>query len=240
MPDSAAISLPSKLNISFNMRTTFQTSSYCGKYLAIGLLAAVLAPSLAFAVTEPTATAASSAQAATGDLSKNDDYMVAPRDSIQFQIYDDTDLQSTQRVSGSGEISVPMLGTVKVGGLTLRQAERLLEKMYVDGGYYIKPQVILSVQTYVSRSVSVLGQVNHPDHIEFPIEQAEIGVVQAITLAGGFTRVAKVDGVRIMRKVDGKEQQFTINVSDYLDSKNGAGEFKLQAEDIVYVPERVF
>ena len=167
------------------------------------------------------------------------DYRIAQRDLVQFQIFDEPELLSVQRVSASGQISVPMLGTVKVGGFSLREAEAMLVKAYVDGGYFIKPQVIISVQTYAPRSVSVLGQVNHPEQIEFPVERERVGIVQAITLAGGFTRVAKTDGVRVLRTVEGKEEQYTINVTFYLDSKTGT-EFQLLPDDIVYVPERVF
>lgn len=174
-----------------------------------------------------------------GLIARGADYRIAQRDLVQFQVFDEPELVSVQRVSASGQISVPMLGTVKVGGLSLREAEAMLVKAYVEGGYFIKPQVIISVQTYAPRSVSVLGQVNRPEQIEFPVERERVGIVQAITLAGGFTRVAKTDGVRVLRTVEGKEEQFTVNVAFYLDSKTGT-EFQLLPDDIVYVPERVF
>lgn len=167
------------------------------------------------------------------------DYQLASRDFVQFQICEEPDTLTLQRISTTGEISVPMLGNVKVGGLTLQGAEEMLAKAYVQGGFFIKAQVILTVQTYAPRNVSVLGQVNKPEQIDMPVERDVINLVQAITLAGGFTRVAKTDGVRVIRSVDGKEQQFTINVSDYLDSKN-SNQFMLRPDDIVYVPERVF
>jgi len=167
------------------------------------------------------------------------DYQLAPRDFVQFQICEEPDTLTLQRVSTTGEISVPMLGNVKVGGHTLQGAEEMLAKAYVQGGFFVKAQVILSVQTYAPRNVSVLGQVNHPEQIDMPVERDVINLVQAITLAGGFTRVAKTDGIRVIRSVDGKEQQFTVNVTDYLDSKN-SNQFMLRPDDIVYVPERVF
>ncbi len=66
-----------------------------------------------------------------------------------------------------------------------------------------------------------------------------MGIVQAITLAGGFTRVAKLDSIRVIRNSEGKEEQFQVNVASYLDNKSGT-EFKLIPGDIVFVPERVF
>jgi len=169
-----------------------------------------------------------------------DDYRIAARDQLQFQIFEETDSVLVQRVSTAGEISVPLLGAIKVAGLTLRESERLMEKSYREGGYYLKPQIILSFQGYGPRSVSVLGQVNNPNQIDFAIERGAIGIVTAITRAGGFTRVARTDAVRVMRTINGRETSFTVNVASYLDDKSKEQEFRLMPDDIVFVPERVF
>ncbi|WP_414663035.1 polysaccharide biosynthesis/export family protein [Horticoccus sp. 23ND18S-11] len=168
------------------------------------------------------------------------DYRIAPRDQLQFQVFDEEASLLVQRVSSAGEISVPLLGAVKVAGLTLRESESLMEKRYREGGFYLKPQVILSFQAYAPRSISVLGQVNNPNQIDFAVERGTIGIVTAITRAGGFTRVARTDAVRVMRTVDGRETSFTINVASYLDDKTKDQEFRLLPDDIVFVPERVF
>lgn len=168
------------------------------------------------------------------------DYKIASRDQLQFQIFEETEAPLLQRVSSAGEISVPLLGAVKVAGLTLRQTEAMIEKRYREGGYFLKPQVILSFVSYAPRSVSVLGQVNNPSQIDFSIERGTIGVVTAITRAGGFTRVARTDSVRVMRTINGKETSFTVNVASYLDDKSSSQEFRLMPDDIVFVPERVF
>jgi protein involved in polysaccharide export with SLBB domain len=170
----------------------------------------------------------------------NADYRIVPRDQIRFQVTGETDDPLLQRVSSAGEISVPLLGAVKVVGLTLRAAETLMEKLYRDGGFYLNPQVILSFETYAPRSVSVLGQVNNPSSIDFSIEREQMGIVSAITRAGGFTRVARPDAVKVMRTVDGKETVMTVNVSAYLNETSKDEEFKLMPDDVVFVPERVF
>jgi protein involved in polysaccharide export with SLBB domain len=168
------------------------------------------------------------------------DYRIAPRDQLQFQIFEEEDSALVQRVSSAGEISVPLLGAIKVAGRTLRECESLIEKRYREEGYFLRPQVILSFQAYAPRSVSVLGQVNNPNQIDFAIERGAIGIVAAITRAGGFTRIARTDAVRVMRTVNGKETSFTVNVSAYLDDKSKEQEFQLMPDDIIFVPERVF
>lgn len=168
------------------------------------------------------------------------DYKIAPLDQLQFQVFEEPESILLQRVSSAGEISVPLLGPVKVAGLTLRQTETMIEKGYRDGGYYLKPQVILSFQAYAPRNVSVLGQVNNPNQIDLAIERGQIGIVTAITRAGGFTRVARADSVKVMRTEGNKETAFTVNVSSYLDDKSKGEEFQLLPGDIVFVPERTF
>jgi protein involved in polysaccharide export with SLBB domain len=163
-----------------------------------------------------------------------------PNDQIKFHITGELEDPLIQRVTSQGEISVPLLGAVKVAGLTLRESEALMEKLYRDEGYFIEPQVILSVDTYAPRTVSVLGQVNNPNQVDFPIERSELGIVTAITRAGGFTRVAQIDAVKVMRTVNGKDVSFTVNVSAYLNKNTKDEEFKLLPDDIVFVPERVF
>jgi polysaccharide export outer membrane protein len=168
------------------------------------------------------------------------DYRIAPRDQLKFQITGETDEPLLQRVSSGGEISVPLLGAVKVVGLTLRETESLIEKRYRDGGFYLNPQVILSFDTYAPRIISVLGQVNNPVQVEFSIEREQMGIVGAITRAGGFTRVAQTDSVKVMRTVDGKETVFKVNVASYLNETAKDPEFRLIPDDVVFVPERVF
>jgi polysaccharide export outer membrane protein len=168
------------------------------------------------------------------------DYKIAPRDQLQFQVIEEVESTLLQRVSSAGEIAVPLLGAVKVAGLTLREAEAIMEKRYREEGYYLRPQVILSFQAYAPRTVAVLGQVTNPNQIDFSIERGSIGLVTAITRAGGFTRVARTDAVRVIRTVNGKETSFTINVASYLEDRSKEQEFRLLPEDIVFVPERVF
>jgi polysaccharide export outer membrane protein len=198
---------------------------------------AVAAPAPKAPPVAPDATEAKAAPQLPGSVAG--DYRIAPRDLVQFQIFDEPDLLSVQRVSESGEIGVPMLATFHVGGLTLREAERAMIEAYIQGGFFVKPQVILSVQTYGPRTVSVLGQVNKPDQLDFPVERDLMSIVQAITRAGGFTRVAKTDAVKVVRTTNGKEEQFIVNMGAFLDSSTGT-EFMLQPDDVVYVPERVF
>ena len=64
-----------------------------------------------------------------------------------------------QRVTLSGELPLPMVGVTRVANLTLREAEKKLRDLYVAGNYFIDPQVILIVQEYADRSVSISSRL---------------------------------------------------------------------------------
>lgn len=168
------------------------------------------------------------------------DYRIVARDELKFQITGEPDDPLIERVSTAGEISIPLLGAVRVAGYSLRAVEALIEKRYRDGGFFINPQVILSFNSYAPRNVSVLGQVNNPSSVDFSIERGDMGIISAITKAGGFTRVARPDAVKVMRNIDGKDVAFTVNVSGYLNETTKETQFRLMPDDIVFVPERVF
>lgn len=179
---------------------------------------------------------------AGGDL--RPDYRIASSDTIDFQVYNQPDMTTVQRVTSTGEVRLPLIGTVKVAGTTLREAESLLEGLYRNDGYFVEPQVILSVQKYGDRFVAVLGQVKEPSRIPLASEENNIGILQAVTQAGGFTRVARTDAVQVLRAgaKGGDNERLIINMEDILHPKNAAKgqEFQLQPGDIVFVPERVF
>ncbi|MGH8020903.1 MAG: polysaccharide biosynthesis/export family protein, partial [Opitutaceae bacterium] len=91
------------------------------------------------------------------------------------------------------------------------------------------------------RFVSVLGQVRSPSLIPLPEESNSLGILQAVTLAGGFTRIARTDSVQVSRtNADGVEERFEIDVRELLNSRRSKDkrEFQLLAGDVVFVPER--
>lgn len=172
------------------------------------------------------------------------DYRIAPQDLIEFQVHDQPDTLTHQRLTAGGELQLPFVGTIKLAGQTVREAERLLEQRLRDGGFFVAPQVILSVERYRERYISLLGQVKNPDRVELPIEATSMGLLQAVARVGGFTRIAKTDAVQIMRTgPDGREVRLTLDVDEFLKPKAGARpnpEFQLVPGDVVFVPERSF
>lgn len=195
----------------------------------ISLLLALLAASLGLCrAAEPAAVPA------TG-------YKLFARDLVVMSILGEPDMEVERRIDGDGRISLPLIEPVLVQGLSTTEAEACIRKAYVDAQIYIRPQVSLSVKEYYPREVFVLGQVRTPGKITLPIEAADISLVQAISLAGGFTRIAKGDSVQITRRLpDGTEQSVTIDASAMIDGRGSKSGFSIQPNDVIFVPERIF
>jgi protein involved in polysaccharide export with SLBB domain len=87
---------------------------------------------------------------------------------------------------------------------------------------------------YNSKKIFVLGQVSKPG--TFPFE-GKMNIIQAVTLAGGFTNMARKNSVIVTRVEDGIERRIRVPVDRI--SEGLMPNFQLQPEDIVYVPETV-
>ena len=170
------------------------------------------------------------------------EYRLFPRDLIHLVVHDEPDVSGDQRIDGAGMVNVPLIGAVKVVGLTIPEAQTLIAKRYREGEIYIHPEVAISVVEYSPKEVMVLGQVGKQGKQTLPPEAESLSIVEAITGAGGLTRIAKGDAVRVTRKDEsGAEQSFTVNVEKLIQGRATQSDtFMLQPGDVVFVPERVF
>jgi len=174
-------------------------------------------------------------QAADGD---NDDYVIQASDLLRVQVFQEDDLTREVRVSQGNAIALPLIGVVDVKNLTIRQAEEKIRSLYYDGEFLVNPQINVGVVEYAKRTVSVLGAVNSPGAIPFPVEEG-MSIVEAITRAGGHNRYADLRKVQLSRK-DSNDQtiSYTINVKDLMDGTSKET-WPLQRDDVIFVPERI-
>jgi len=163
------------------------------------------------------------------------DTTLGPGDVFDVRVFGEEDLSATYRVASNGSIDFPLIGTVVVLGMTPSNVKQLLESKLIEGEFLKKPQVSILVKEYSSKKISVFGQVNKPGSFPF---QDGMGVVEAISLAGGFTSMARTDETIVTRTVDGQKQKYRIPVEDI--GKGRVPDFVLRPGDIIFVPERVF
>jgi protein involved in polysaccharide export with SLBB domain len=171
---------------------------------------------------------------------RRSDYVLQPQDSLRVFIFQHEDLNKQMdsvQVSPEHTVSLPLVGTISVRGLTARQAESAIREAF-DRDFIVNPQVSVVVVKYAERSVNVLGQVGKPDRIPFPQEKG-LTIIEAITLAGGPTRLADLRRVKLTRKqADGETVVEEVDVSAMM-NKGGKDAVQLKTGDVIYVPERV-
>ena len=156
-------------------------------------------------------------------------------DIFEVRVYGEEELSSTYRVAEDGSIDFPLVGRVEVGGLEPTQVADLLTEQLRTGEYLREPQVSVLVTEYNSKRISVMGAVARPG--TFPLT-AGLTVVQAVSLAGGFTTLASKDDAVLTRRLEEGAERFRVPIGRI--SEGRAEDLLVQAGDIIFVPERVF
>lgn len=111
------------------------------------------------------------------------EYRLGSGDVLRISVYQNPDLTLETRVSEAGVLSFPLLGTIRIGGLSVTQAEKLIADGLRNGNFVKQPQVTIVVQQVKGNQASVLGQVNRPGR--FPIEVADMRLTDLLANAGG-------------------------------------------------------
>jgi polysaccharide biosynthesis/export protein len=111
-------------------------------------------------------------------------------DLIEVHVYNVPDLTTKARVTSDGNIYMPLIEAVHVKGLTVEEAQLLLEKQLADGGFVKEPHVSIFVDQYASDGASVLGEVFKPSI--YPV-MGEQHLLDLISAAGGLTERAGQD-----------------------------------------------
>ncbi len=122
------------------------------------------------------------------------DYRIGPNDLLTINVLDAPDLSGPVRVAADGQISVPLLGTVKAAGLTPRELELVLQAL-LHRTYMKDPHVSVIVTEMQSHSVSVLGSVKNPGSFQIPGTKT---LLEMLSMAGGIAPDAG-DTVLVMR-----------------------------------------
>jgi protein involved in polysaccharide export with SLBB domain len=207
-----------------------------GRWLATAL-ALLLLPEFLLAQSMPGA-GVSSAPATTGGASAPAGYILSPNDQVTVEVFGEDDLRANGRLNPEGNLSVPLLGSVHLAGLSLTQAASKLTELY-GRDYLVHPRVNVSLLSYAKRRFSILGQVSHPGSLEMPEGSPEgIDLLEAIALAGGYTRIAAPERITVRRHNANGDQVFKVNAKRF--SKGTGGSFRVEPGDTITVGESIF
>lgn len=175
--------------------------------------------------------------------SAGDEYLIGPRDVIAITIFNDEQLsRPALTVDAQGTVDCPLVGRVKVGGLTARQVEDLLVRRY-SPDYLVNPSISVAVKEFRNMIVWVQGQVRSPGQVEL---KGDANLLAALAIAGPLTADAG-SPIVITRSADGagaagptlpgdQRPGARIEVKREEIEDGRASRYRLRAGDTVYVP----
>lgn len=212
----------SQLNSRFDARPYKRQGAQAANPLALlkrGLSLLLFVLAAAFAL---------STQAADKQL----EYQLGAGDAIRVVVFQNADLTLETRVTENGTISFPLIGTIKIGGLTIGAAEQIIAKALKDGAFIQSPQVNIVLLQNRGNQVSVLGLVNRPGR--FPLETFNIRVSEMLAIAGGIAAtgadVAILTGVR-----EGKPFRVEIDIAGMFLNQKLQDDLVVSGGDVIYV-----
>jgi polysaccharide export outer membrane protein len=161
------------------------------------------------------------------------DYQLGPGDVVRFQVFQQPDLSIEARLAEGGTISYPLIGLVKLGGLTVTQAEQLVAQRLKSGNFLQNPQVTINVMQFRSAQVSVLGFVNRPGR--YPLEQNTMRLTEVLAMAGGIIPNGGADTVIVVSEQSGRSTRTEIDVIELFASSDRSRDIALKGGDSVFV-----
>ena len=201
-----------------------------------GFLAAQTAPGSSG--TQATGAGARSAFPSGGGASAPVGYVLGPNDSVSVEVFGEDDLRASGRLNPEGNLSVPLLGSVHLAGLTLTQAASKLTELY-GRDYLVNPRVNVTLLGYAKRRFSILGQVGRPGTFEMPESSpGGIDLLEAVAMAGGYTRIAAPERIIVRRQGPNGDRIFKVNAKKF--NKDNGGSFLVEPGDTITVGESIF
>jgi polysaccharide export outer membrane protein len=158
------------------------------------------------------------------------DYILGPGDVLKISVYDNDDLLTVTRVSDDGYILMPLLGQVKVQGLTVSNASAYIAGLLADG-YIINPQVNVFVEEFRSKKAIVLGQVSKPGLIEM---SGPTSFLELISKAGGLAPEYG-ETATVKRKGQGKDDVIFIDLRSLIEGGDLSQNIAVRDGDTIYV-----
>ena len=158
------------------------------------------------------------------------EYTLGAGDYVRVTVYGDADLLRETRVSEDGVLTLPLVGEVKVGGLTTIETEKRIAEQLKKGGFIANPQVSVLVLEFMSKSVSILGGVLKPGR--YPITRPS-DVKDLIAEAGGITS----DGSEVLTVVKG-DKRSEYDLHEIINQQVQSADIILKGGESIYVGMR--
>jgi len=160
-------------------------------------------------------------------------YRLNPGDRLQISVWREENLSRQLVILPDGTIGFPLIGVVKLSGLTVAEAEGLLNEKL--GETIRNPNATVVVNSVEGNRAYILGRIVRPGGY---VLQSDMTVPQIISLAGGFTEFAKESKIAVIRRVNGRVERIGIDLDQLLKGEldEKVANLSLRAGDVVVVP----
>ena len=164
------------------------------------------------------------------------DFLLGPEDVLEITVWKNQELSRTTAIRPDGLISMPIVGDVRAAGLTANAVATQITERLKE--YVTNPAVSVSVKEINSYAVFVLGEVTKPGKYQL---KSYTTVLQAISMAGGFTEFARKNRLQVVRnKPNGDRRRHEIRIpvryDDLVTGQGEPGNLTLLSGDTVVVP----
>lgn len=197
------------------------------------------APTLTPSVDIPRPSLPPATAPAPAPLSAPNNYQLSANDQIAVEVFGEDDLRTSARLNSDGNVSLPLLGSVRLSGLTLSQATARVTELYARD-YLVNPKVNVTLVSYAKRRFTVLGQVNRPGSFEMPDgSPTGIDLLEAIAIAGGYTRIAAPERISVRRHGQKGDEVLKVDAKR-MARGTGVSNFTVLPGDTITVGESIF
>lgn len=166
-------------------------------------------------------------------VARSENYRLSANDMVHIKVFQEDELETTTRISKDGAITFPFIGSVRIGGSTVEEASQTIRERLRE--YIINPQVTVLITDYSKRRFTVLGQVARPGTYDMP-DDSSINLLEALGMAGGYTRIANPSKIILKRRVNGSEVIFKLNAKSMSQGEN-TNRFEVLPGDTIFVGE---
>jgi polysaccharide biosynthesis/export protein len=194
------------------------------------LLLAACGASQQVATSLPRGAAAYNVIPSAGPDRSQADYRISPLDSVDVTVFGEPDLSvKAVQVDAAGRLSLPLVGTLPASGKTASELAKLLEQRF--GQKYLRnPQVTVTVASSVSQKVSIQGEVTEPGVYDL---KGPTTLLEALSMAKGELRTAKLDQVVVFRTVNGQRMGAVFDIRQI--RAGSANDPQIVGNDVVVV-----
>jgi protein involved in polysaccharide export with SLBB domain len=195
------------------------------------LVLIIIAPALVFGCATQNANVPKAEAFATPQ--KPSPYLIQPGDELDIKFFYNPELNETVAVRPDGKISLQLIDEIQAASLQPSELDRTLTNLY--SRELKKPVITVIVRSFTGQRVYVGGEVNTPGLITLP---PGISPLQAVFQSGGFKETAQPAETLIIRKgPDNRPVPLRIDLAAVMNANSQGADFKLQPDDIVYVPK---